>query len=54
MKRRTGCLIKRPSGYYVRIVVEGKVVVRALQNPDGTSVTTIIEARKAQAKALQL
>jgi integrase len=52
MKTRTGCLIKRPSGYYIRIVIEGKVVIRALQKPDGTSVKTIIEARKAQAQAV--
>jgi integrase len=52
MKRRTGCLIKRPSGYYIRVIIEGEVVVRALHKPDGKAVKTIVEARKLQAKAV--
>jgi integrase len=53
MKPRTGCLIKRPSGYYVRIVIEGIVTIRALKNHDGTPVTKIVDARRAQAETVQ-
>lgn len=49
MKARTGSLVKRASGYYIRIVVEGKIIVRVLRNPDGTPCRTLTEARRAQA-----
>lgn len=49
MKRRTGCLIKRDCGYYVRMVIDGKVIVRALKNPDGTPSQTLVQAHRAQA-----
>ncbi len=52
MKRRTGCLIKRPSGYYVRVIIEGKAVIRALKNSDGTPIKNAIAARKAQSQAV--
>lgn len=48
MKARTGSLTKRASGYYIRIVVEGKIIVRALRNPDNTPCRTLTEARRAQ------
>lgn len=49
MKARTGSLIRRASGYYIRIVIEGKVIVRALRTPEGTPCRTVVEARRAQA-----
>ena len=49
MKNRTGSLIKRASGYYVSLMVDGVRIVRALKNPDGTPSKTIQEARRAQA-----
>lgn len=49
MKARTGSLIKRSSGYYCRIMVDGKLIVRALKNPDGTPSKTIVDARRAMA-----
>lgn len=49
MKARTGCLVKRSSGYSVRIVVDGSVIVRALKTPEGDPCKTAIEARRASA-----
>lgn len=48
MKARTGSLVKRSSGYYCRIMVDGKLISRALHNPDNTPCKTLVEARKAQ------
>lgn len=54
MKKRTGCLVKRSCGYYVRIVIDGKVVVRVLKNHDGTPITRMLDARRVQDKAVQV
>lgn len=50
MKQRTGSLVKRSSGYYVSIMIEGKRIVRALKDGEGNPVKTLQEARKAQAE----
>ena len=49
MKQRKGCLVKRSSGYYISLMVDGARIVKALHNPDGTPAKTLQDARKAQA-----
>jgi hypothetical protein len=41
---RTGDLFKRGSSYYVRALVEGKVIVKALRDDSGNAITRIREA----------
>ena len=47
-KHRTGSLIKRGSNYYVRAMIEGKVIVRALRDEAGNAITTKPEAELAR------
>ena len=47
-------MVKRQWGYYVRIVIDGEVVVRALKNHDGTPIKKMIDARRVQAEAVQM
>mgnify|MGYP003607951584 CR=1 FL=1 len=51
MKHRKGCLVQRNGRFYCRVKIDGRVIVRALHNPDGTTPETHQEARKAQAIA---
>ncbi len=54
MKYRTGCLIKRNNRYSVRIMIEGKVITRALKKPDGSPCTTIADANSAKMEYVKL
>jgi integrase len=49
-KHRTGSLVKRGSNYYVRAMIEGKVIMKALRDDDGNSITTKREAELAKEK----
>jgi len=53
MKHRTGTLIRRGNTFLVRIVIDGKTVTQSLKNNDGTPCKTRVEARRAQAIAVQ-
>jgi integrase len=49
-KRRTGNLIKRGDTYYVRVMIEGKMLVRVLRDESGNAITTKDKAEQALAK----
>src|SRR5262245_26077147 len=49
-KHRTGNLLKRGSNYYVRAMIEGKVITKALRDDNGNAITTIREAELAREK----
>jgi integrase len=47
-KHRTGSLLKRGSNYYVRAMIEGKAITKALRDDNGNPITTIREAELAR------
>lgn len=49
-KHRTGNLVKRGSNYYVRAMIEGKVITKALRDESGNPITTKREAELAKEK----
>lgn len=49
-KHRTGTLVKRGSRYYVRCVVEGKVISQVLRDESGKAITTKRDAELAKEK----
>jgi len=49
-KRRTGYLVKRGKRYYVRTMVEGKILARVLRDENGNAITDKKEAEKALEK----
>jgi integrase len=49
-KRRTGSLLKRGENYYVRVMVEGKMLVRVLRDELGNAITTKDKAKQALEK----
>ena len=53
MKRGTGSLMQRNNRFYVCIKIEGRTITRALLPPEGNPVTTLVDARRAQALAVR-
>jgi integrase len=49
-KHRTGSLTKRGSNYYVRAMIEGKVITQVLRDENGNAITTKREAEMAKEK----
>jgi integrase len=49
-KHRSGSLVKRGSRYYVRAMIEGKVITKALRDEEGNPITTKAAAEIAREK----